>query len=75
MSRAGQNAAFTAEQIDAHAPKLQKHHLDILRAVATGATYTQLAEGLRLPGGTVRSRLNRARVALNAAINKEGVAP
>jgi DNA-directed RNA polymerase specialized sigma24 family protein len=41
--------------------KLRRRHREIL--LATG-TYRELAETLKIPIGTVRSRLNRARAAL-----------
>ena len=60
---------FTCEDIEAHADKLRESYLEILRAAVqhTGPTrYRAVAERLGLPLGTVKSRLHRARAALNA---------
>lgn len=70
-TRQGQNGNFTAEQIYAHADHLTKDYSVILLAAATGSNYVELAKGLGLKSGTVKSRLNRARAALNATIKKE----
>lgn len=60
---------FTAEQIDAAAPRLPKAHADILRAALSNGNYKALGLALGIGMGTVKSRLNRARASLAAVVN------
>ncbi len=54
---------FTITQEDAQLlPQLSNEHREIL--VALPRSYAELADFLKLPIGTVRSRLHRARAAL-----------
>ena len=57
-------STFTAEDLAAHAESLTPPHLTILRASLTQSSYAELSAGLGLKEGTVKSRLNRARLAL-----------
>lgn len=59
---------FTAEQLDAFAPVIEAHHAKILREAAAGAKYGDIALALGIKVGTVKSRLSRARAAMNRAI-------
>lgn len=59
--------SFTSEQIEEHSPHLAKHHLDVLRLALT-LQYEHIAEKLELPVGTVKSRLYRARIALQKRV-------
>ena len=70
-TRPGQNAAFTEADIEAHSHALKPSYLTILRAAATRSCYVDLADGLGLPKGTVKSRLSRARKVLNREIARE----
>ncbi len=54
---------FTAEQIDS-CPHLRANHLAVLRLALAGASDSDIAKALGIAFGTVKSRLNRARIAL-----------
>ena len=56
--------------VEAHAENLTGKHLAVLRARAADKTYEQIAGELDLRLGTVRSRLNRARNALDMLIEQ-----
>jgi DNA-directed RNA polymerase specialized sigma24 family protein len=60
---------ITLVQIDAHKASLSPEHHEILTATLD-KTYEEVAAALTMPLGTVRSRLNRAREALQHQINK-----
>lgn len=48
--------------------RLAPQHRDVLAMTAAGLTYDEIAEVMGCPSGTVRSRLSRARDALQAAL-------
>lgn len=54
--------ALTESEIKA----LAAHHADVLTGIEGGAKYDEIATTLDIPIGTVRSRINRARRALDA---------
>jgi RNA polymerase sigma-70 factor (ECF subfamily) len=63
---------FTIElrEIEARWPTLSKDHREVLERIAIGGeSYEEAAARLRLPLGTLRSRLHRARAALLDARN------
>ena len=57
---------ITPALIEEHKDKLTTEHVAVLTAFASGATYGTMAEEQALNIGTVKSRLNRARLALRA---------
>jgi len=70
VTRAYRTAStVTAEQIASCSARLTKDHVEILTASLDGG-YAAAAELFGLPLGTVKSRLNRARTALAAALAK-----
>lgn len=75
MSRpARQKTDFTEEQIKFAGDAITSEHAVVLRAALTGSTYEDMAEGLGLKVGTVKSRLNRARSALTQVIAEQDLA-
>ena len=62
----GINARYniTEAQVQACAGKITEQHFEVLRASLT-LPYSGIAKELNIKVGTVRSRLNRARAALN----------
>lgn len=67
--------AFTPEQITDHAGKFTPDQLDILFGHANGWSYAELVERLGLKLGTVKSRLNRARLKLMPLLKHPNGAP
>ena len=65
--RINERHKITAEQINACADTLTADHMAILLASLT-TSYENIAADFDLNVGTVKSRLNRARVALKAAL-------
>lgn len=63
-----QRTAYPLRVVEQFAGRLPVEFVIMLRDAAAGATYKQIAEVRGLPVGTVKSRLNRARVALAKAI-------
>lgn len=62
---ATQTQAIEVRELGDRWPALSKDHRDVLRMVAVGgASYEEAAEHLRVPVGTIRSRLARARTCL-----------
>jgi DNA-directed RNA polymerase specialized sigma24 family protein len=62
---------YTFQQIEAHKSKLTPAHYDVLMAstrIGGQQTYHDVAIDLHLSVGTVKSRLNRARNALDKLI-------
>lgn len=64
-------AGVTPEVIARYIARIRPKHAEILRAAAGNASYIHLAATLRLPLGTVKSRLNRARMAIAMLAIKE----
>lgn len=63
------DVTFSASQIDEHAGSLKADHLAVLRlSLERKTTYSKMAETLGVENGTIKSRLNRARNVLLAAI-------
>lgn len=62
-------STYTKEQIEACRSDLTRAHYAILMA-EFGKDYATVAQTLNLPLGTVKSRLNRARKRLVAALEK-----
>lgn len=62
--------SFTPEQIGAHAGALTSNDVDILLGWANGWSYADLVLHLDIKLGTVRSRLNRARLKLMPLVYK-----
>ena len=61
------------KEVEAGAAHLSKDFREILKLfVADGLTYEEAAAQLKLPLGTVRSRLFRARAALRARLGADG---
>lgn len=65
--QARQRGDFSIEEIEAHKDKLNARHYAILKA-AICSDYKGIEAALQLLPGTVKSRLNRARTAIAAAI-------
>jgi RNA polymerase sigma-70 factor (ECF subfamily) len=66
-------AKITVEQGLASLPAPQREIIALIDIA--GFTYIEVAEMLRIPMGTVMSRISRARVALLAAIEASAVRP
>jgi DNA-directed RNA polymerase specialized sigma24 family protein len=54
--------------VEQHATKLSSDHRAVLIAAADGATYTEISVTLKLPFGTVKSRLHRATKVLDRIV-------
>ena len=59
---------ITPARIEEHKDKLAAKHVAILTAFAGGISYATMAEDKSLNIGTVKSRLNRARIALRSLV-------
>ncbi len=67
---AAQDHAAELQQVDAAMNTLSPEHREILVLIAVkGLRYQEAADALRLPVGTVRSRLSRARECLQSALS------
>lgn len=64
-------ARHDSAAVQLHAASLSKDHREILIAGDAHATYEEIASSLGLPVGTVKSRLNRARKALDKIIREQ----
>lgn len=70
-----------AEVIELFAPKdrlpgrLSRAHYDVLTSDAAGMSYADIAQLVGAPLGTVKSRLNRARIALDKLVNEKPATP
>lgn len=64
---------YDAETVNAFRSELGKDHFEVLMAVTTTTKYEVLAARLLIPVGTVRSRLNRARLKLAKLIAEQAV--
>lgn len=63
--------SFTAEDLQSAAASLKPEHVAVLAASLTGG-YAKTAADLGIKIGTVKSRLSRARAALEAVLAKNG---
>lgn len=61
-----QRVHFTAREIEDRRGRLSAEHHRILMLAATNSPYGEIARSLGLSVGTVKSRLNRARIVMNA---------
>jgi len=62
---ATQNQAIELRELEVRWAALSKHHREVLETVAIGgASYEEAADRFRVPVGTIRSRLGRARICL-----------
>jgi len=61
----------TDAEIDRCSGLISGLHVEVLRGLAKGQSYQAIADGLDIPVGTVRSRINRARAAMKVALTKE----
>ena len=59
---------YAPETLSAIADRVPEKYIEILAALNAGKTYEQIGADLGLNGGTVRSRLNRARVAVERVL-------
>lgn len=59
-----QEDAVFLRQLFRRISQLPAHQRELIRAAAAGASFAELAEQFRIPLGTVKSRLARARAAL-----------
>ena len=66
-----QTVKMEYKDVDRAMSDLSKEHSEILQLVCIqGKQYAEVAKEINIPVGTVRSRLSRAREALQAALNK-----
>lgn len=67
---AEENASAWSDYIDAERAieRLAPHHRDVLELAMIGTPYEEIASTLKIPVGTVMSRLHRARRAVEAAL-------
>jgi RNA polymerase sigma-70 factor (ECF subfamily) len=63
-----QTNAVLAGEVGALIAKMPRPHRRVMREIATQATYDEVAAKLRIPVATMKSRLWRARRALEAAV-------
>ncbi len=64
---------YTLEILSQYAKTLSTSHLDILGEAVNNKTYEEIASDLNMPMGTVKSRLHRARKALQKLMRKDNV--
>lgn len=75
-SNCEQEIRIEMSELQAALNRISFEHRDIvMRIVVEGFSYTETAQSLRIPVGTVRSRLARARVNLQAELGHVGVPP
>lgn len=71
----------TAEVIELFAPKdrlpgrLSRAHYDVLTSDAAGMSYADIAQLVGCPLGTVKSRINRARIKLDQLVQQSDAPP
>lgn len=66
-----QRTDYPEEVVHAHSEKLKPIHYQLLLKAAADANYAAMAEHFNLPVGTVKSKLNRARIKLSKLVAAE----
>jgi DNA-directed RNA polymerase specialized sigma24 family protein len=61
---------YTLDTLERFKDKLSAEHFNVLRASLSGQSYSATAATLSIKVGTVKSRLNRARIALGKLVEQ-----